>query len=460
MTAGDKVPSPPSTTGDADAGAGAGGRNSPRRPDGDVANRSWHAMLAAFKVPAFTWYWSGQLLSGVGTWSQSIALAWLVLDLTHSAVDLGTVTMLQFLPILAFALFGGVIADRFPRRQLLIATQVALTAEAVTLGLLVATHAVTLWEVGLIALAVGTTNALNNPAQQAFVPELVGRDLVADAVALNSVQFNSARMLGGAVGGLAIAAWGISGALFLNAASFAPILVVLAAIRPGHAVGHPTAGRTSALVELREGLSYALATVSIRRVVVLFAVIGLLGFNWQVAVPPVARFVLHRQAAGFGDLMAALGAGSLVAAVAVAHDQRATERRLVIGAVALGVTLVALGLSGSYGLSLAVLVLAGVAGVVTSVTANTRLQLLTPNRLRGRVMGIYVLLMGGTTPIGSFLLGEVAGHFGTGTALVVFGAATAGAVGLIGALRRHTARRSGDPDAQEAPPGTTIGARR
>ena len=382
-----------------------------------------------------------------------------MLDLTHSAVDLGTVTMLQFLPILAFALFGGVIADRFPRRQLLIATQVALTAEAVTLGLLVATHAVTLWEVGLIALAVGTTNALNNPAQQAFVPELVGRDLVADAGALNR-GFNSARMLGGAVGGLAIAAWGISGALFLNAASFAPIVVVLVAIRPGHAVGHPTAGRTSALVELRQGLSYALATVPIRRVVVLFAVIGLLGFNWQVAVPLVARFVLHRQATGFGDLMAALGAGSLVAAVAVAHDQRATERRLVIGGVALGVTLVALGLSGSYGLSLTLLVLAGVAGVVASITANTPLQLLTPDRLRGRVMGIYVLLMGGTTPIGSFLLGEVAGHFGTGSALVVFGAATAAAVGLIGAMRRHAARRAGDPDAPVAPPDTTIGAGR
>jgi len=304
---------------------------------------SWRAMLSAFHVPAFTWYWSGQLLSGIGTWSQSIALAWLVLDLTHSAVDLGTITMLQFLPILAFALFGGVIADRLPRRQLLVATQIALTLEALTLGLLVATHAITLWEIGVMALAIGTTNALNNPAQQAFVPELVGRDLVADAVALNSVQFNSARMLGGAVGGVAIAVWGISGALFVNAASFAPIVVVLLVIRPSHVARHPVDAHTSAVTDLRRGLSYALATVSIRRVVVLFAIIGLLGFNWQVAVPLVARFVLHRQATGFGDLMAALGAGSLVAAVAVARDQRASERRLVTGGIALGVALVALG---------------------------------------------------------------------------------------------------------------------
>jgi MFS family permease len=414
----------------------------------DRASASWRVALAAFRVPAFAWYWSAQLLSGIGTWSQSIALSWLVLDLTHSAVDLGTVTMLQFAPILAFALLGGVVADRLPRRGLLIVTQVALTTEAVFLGALVATHVVTLWEVSLIAVAVGTTNALNNPAQQAFVPELVGRDLVADAVALNSVQVNTARMLGGAVGGVAIAVWGISGALFLNAASFAPIVAVLIAIRPAHVAWQPPTREATALSELRQGLAYALSTVSIRRVVVLFAVVGLLGFNWQVAVPLVARFVLHRQATGFGDLMGALGAGSLAAALAVARSQRPSERRLTFGAVALGGALVVLGLSRSYPLSLVVLVGAGAAGVVASVTANTRLQLLAPDHLRGRVMGIYILLMGGTTPVGSFLLGELAGHVGTGAALVCFGAATALAVGLISVLRWHTAGRR---DGGEAP---------
>jgi MFS family permease len=410
-------------------------------------------MLAAFSVQAFAWYWSGQLLSGIGTWSQSIALSWLVLDLTHSAVDLGTVTMLQFLPILAFALFGGVIADRLPLRQLLFATQIALASEAIALGLLVATHTVTLWEVGLIAVAVGTTNALNSPAQQAFVPELVGRTLVADAVALNSVQVNTARMVGGAVGGLAIAAWGIAGALFLNAVSFVPIVVVLLIIRPVHIVARPRGSGGTALSELRQGLSYAFATTSVRRVVVLFAIIGLFGFNWQVAVPLVARFVLHRQATGFGDLMAALGAGSLLAAVAVTRNQRASEGRLIVGGLALGATLVALGVSRSYPFSLVILGLAGVAGVVASITANTRLQLLTPNHLRGRVMGIYVLLMGGTTPVGSFLLGELAGRFGTGTALVVFGALTTGTVGVIGTIRRRAGSQAGHPATAGERPG-------
>jgi len=417
--------------------------SSPPAPlDASLTEVSWRSMVAALRVHAFAWYWAGELLSGIGTWSQAVAQAWLVLDLTHSAVALGTITMLQFLPVLAFALVGGVIADRVDRRQLLVATQIALTAQAVTLGVLVAAHVVTLWEIGLLAVALGTTNALNNPAQQAFVPELVGRDLVADAVALNSVQFNAARMLGGAVGGLAIAAWGIEGALFLNAASFLPIVGVLAAIRPAHvAVRSGSSGR-SGISELRQGLGYALRTTPVRRVVALFAVVGLLGFNWQVAVPLLARFVLHRSVTGFGDLMAAIGAGSLLGAVALARDRRATEGRLTVGGVALGALLVALGLSRSYPVSLVLLGLAGVAGIVCSITANTRLQLLTPDHLRGRVMGIYVLLMGGTTPIGAFLLGELAGHLGTGVALVIFGATTVAAVGAIG-LRRARATPGG-----------------
>ena len=417
--------------------------SSPPAPlDAGVAEVSWRSMVAALAVPAFAWYWASQLLSGIGTWSQAVAQAWLVLDLTHSAVALGTITMLQFLPVLAFALVGGVIADRVRRRQLLVATQIALTAQAVTLGVLVAAHVVTLWEIGLLAVALGTTNALNNPAQQAFVPELVGRDLVADAVALNSVQFNTARMLGGAVGGLAIAAWGIDGALFLNAASFLPIVGVLAAIRPAHGVARSGLSQRSGFSELRQGLAYALQTTPVRRVVALFAVVGLLGFNWQVAVPLLARFVLHRSVTGFGDLMAAIGAGSLLAAVALARDRRATEGRLTVGGVALGGVLVALGFSRSYPVSLVLLGLGGIAGIVTSITANTRLQLLTPDHLRGRVMGIYVLLMGGTTPIGAFVLGELAGHLGTGVALVIFGATTALAVGAIG-LRRARATPGG-----------------
>ncbi|MHB1593003.1 MAG: MFS transporter [Streptosporangiaceae bacterium] len=396
---------------------------------------SWRSMVAALRVPAFAWYWSGQLVSVIGTWSQVVAVSWLVLDLTHSAVALGTITLLQTLPMLVFALPGGVIADRVPRRQLLIVTQVALAAQAIALGLLVVLHLVTIWEIGLLSVVLGTANALNGPAQQAFVPELVGRELVPDAVALNSVQFNTARMIGGAVGGLAVAAWGVSGALFFNAATFLPILVVLMVIRSAHAVTRP-AVHASMLADLRAGLSYALRTAPVRRVVLVLGVVGLLGYNWQVAVPLIARFMLHRQVTGYGLLMSALGAGSLVAAIMLTRDQRASEHRLMTGAVALGAVLMALGLSYSYVASLVLLAVGGLAGLVATITANTRLQMLTPDELRGRVMGIYVLLMGGTTPVGAFAFGEIAGHLSTGDALIAFGATTVVTVGAIW-LRRH-----------------------
>lgn len=401
-------------------------------------------MVAALRVPAFAWYWSGQLVSVIGTWSQVVAVSWLVLDLTHSAIALGTITLLQTLPILAFALPGGVIADRVPRRRLLIATQVALAAQAIALGLLVALHLATLWEIGLLSFVLGTANALNGPAQQAFVPELVGRDLVPDAVALNSVQFNTARMIGGAAGGLAVAAWGVSGALFFNAATFLPILAVLMVIRAAHPAP-PPAARASVLADLRAGLGYALRTKPVRRVVLVLGVVGLLGYNWQVAVPLIARFMLHRQVTGYGALMSALGAGSLAAAILLARDQRASEHRLMAGAVALGAVLVALGLSYSYPASLALLAVGGFAGLVATITANTRLQMLTPDELRGRVMGIYVLLMGGTTPIGAFAFGEIAGHLSTGDALITFGTTTVLTVGAIWLHRRATTRHPRAP---------------
>lgn len=417
-------------------------------PSGDSTTGASRDMLAALRVPAFAWYWGGQLLSNIGTWSQTLAQAWLVLRLTRSPVALGTVTMLQFLPVLALALVGGVVADRLPRRQLLVGTQVALALQAAALGALVATHVVTIVEVGALALLLGATNALNNPAQQAFVPELVGNDLLADAVALNSAQFNTARLVGGAVGGLAIAAWGVSGALFLNAASFLPIVGVLLAVHPAHLTARSARVHRPAVLELKRGLAYAWANVPVRRVVAIFGVVGLLGFNWQVAVPLIARFLLHRSATGFGDLTAALGAGSLLAAIALARFSGASEHRLVAGGLGLGAVLVALGLSRWYWASLALLAVGGLAGITASVTANTRLQLLTPEHLRGRVMAIYVLLTGGTTPLGAFVLGEIAGHLGTGAALESFGAGTFLAVAALALARPSHPGAPGPPEAR------------
>ncbi|MDA8397762.1 MAG: MFS transporter [Actinomycetota bacterium] len=406
------------------------------------AEVSWRHMAGAFRVPEFAWYWASQLLSGMGTWSQAIAQAWLVMELSRSqsraAVWLGTITMLQFLPLLIFAPFGGVVADRVSRRRLLVVTQSAASLQALLLAVLVYAGSARLWQVGILAFLLGTTNAFNNPAQQAFIPELVGRPLVADAVALNSVQFNSARMIGGAVGGIAVAAWGISGALVMNAASFIPAILVLALIRPAHTLKRAQDKGEAVFAQLRTGFSYAISTAAVRRVVLLFGVASLVGLNWQVVLPLVARYIVHRQVTGFGTLMAAFGVGALIAAILLARDQRVSEQRLVIGGVALGFSLILLGWSHWYLLSLLVVAGGGAASIVVSVTANTRLQLLVPDNLRGRVMGIYVLLMGGTTPIGSYLLGQVSGGLGPAVGILAFGVATVVAVVAISLGHRRS----------------------
>jgi MFS family permease len=405
----------------------------------------WKARLGALRIPGFRWYWSSQLISGLGTWSQSVAQAWLVITLTHSesqaAVWLGTITMLQFLPFLLFAMIGGVVADRRSRRELLVLTQSLAAIQAIVLGALVATGSIRLWELGALAFALGTTNAFNNPAQQSFIPELVGREHVADAVALNSVQFNSARMLGAAIGGVTVALWGVAGTLFLNALSYLPAIAVLLWIRPAYASRRPAARQHSVVGELALGFRYVRQTPKVLRVVLIFGGASLIGLNWQVVLPLVSRFVVHQQATGLGALMAAFGVGSLTAAILLTQARQLTMRRLISGGVILGISLALLGWSHTYLLSLIVVAAGGAASIVLAVTTNTALQLFVPDQLRGRVMGIYVLLMGGTTPIGAYVFGAVSSRFGPEPTLIAFGLATSLIV-VLSSLHGATHRRS------------------
>jgi len=410
---------------------------------------------AAFAVPAYRRYWASQLVSGIGTWAQAIAQSWLVLQLTHSPVALGTITMLQFLPMLVFPLLGGVIADRFPRRRLLITTQTGALVQAVILAVLVWSGTVQYWEVGVLAFALGITNAFGNPAQQALVPEIVGRDLVGNAVALNSIQFNVARLVGGAIGGVLVATLGIAPTMFLNAASYLPAIAVLATLRPAHALSRSRSGaspgpRPAVAGEIAAGIRFALGTPPIRKTLALFGIVGLLGFNWGVALP-LLTVALGAGPTGFGALMAAFGGGSLVAGILLMRSREATERRLAVGGLALGVLLVLLGLSSSYAVSLALMFVAGIAGITATVTANTRLQLLTTDAYRGRVSSLFVLLRAGTTPIGALLLGGIAEVWSVQAGLLVFGVLTVlGLIGLLALDRGRAAR----PDDAGAPAGT------
>ena len=388
-------------------------------------------VYASLRVRNYRLFWISQLISLTGTWMQVLAQSWLVLSLTHSPQALGIVTMLQFLPLTLLVLFAGVIADRVPKRRFLVFTQSAAMLQALVLGILVTAGVVHLWHIYILAALLGLNNSFDNPTRQAFVPEMVGRDLVPNAVALNSALFNAARVVGPAIAGITIATIGIDGTFFLNAASFLPVIGALLLMRTRELQPVSRApAQADVLGQVREGLQFAFGSRRVLLIIILLAVIGTFGYNFTVALPLLAQFVLHVGSVGFGVMTSVLGIGSLAAALTMAYTHRATERQLLLGAGAFSLILILVGLSHWFVLSLFLLAVLGYAGITFTATANTRMQLSAPDHLRGRVMSLYVLLFVGTTPLGSFLLGQTADGLGVQTAIVLFGAISAIGVAL------------------------------
>ena len=367
-------------------------------------------------------FWIGQLISLSGTWMQTTAQAWLVLKLTNSSVALGTVTMLQFLPITVLTLFGGVLADRLPKRAVLFCTQVVAMAQALVLAALVLTNTVQLWQVYALALLLGVVNAFDNPTRQAFVSELVGKDQLRNAVALNSSLFNAARVMGPAAGGVIISTVGIGQAFLFNGLSFIPVLAGLALMRPKdfYATAHPP--RANVFRQVAEGVRYAVHTPDILLVLLTMAVVGTFGYNYTTILPLLARYVLGTGAVGLGVLTSAVGVGSLVAALAVASARRISQAVLLGAAMAFSILLLLVGLSSWLPLTLLLLGLMGAVGIVFTSSANTRLQLTAPGELRGRVMSLYFLLFAGTTPLGGLLVGVLAARLGVQPTVALMGA--------------------------------------
>jgi MFS family permease len=402
-------------------------------------------VFASLRVRNYRLFWTSQLISLTGTWMQVLGQSWLVLSLTHSPQALGIVTMLQFLPLTLLVLFAGVIADRVPKRRFLVFTQSAAMLQALVLGILVTTGAVRLWHIYILATLLGLNNSFDNPTRQAFVPEMVGKDLVSNAVALNSALFNAARIVGPAVAGITIATIGIDGTFFLNAASFLPVIGALLLIRT-HELQPASQAPAQANVfgQVREGLHFAFGSRRVLLIIILLAVVGTFGYNFTVALPLLAQFVLHVGSVGFGVMTSVLGIGSLAAALTIAYTNRASERQLVLGAGAFSLILILLGLSHWFVLSLFLLAMLGYAGITFTATANTRMQLSAPDHLRGRVMSLYVLLFVGTTPLGSFLLGQAADWLGVQSAIVLFGAISAIGV-AVGAIYGRRERPTTTP---------------
>ncbi len=367
----------------------------------------------------FRLLWGGQLVSQIGTWMQTTAQAWLVLQLTNSPFDLGFVTTLQFLPFMLLSLFGGLIADRFPKRTLLLTTQIIGLVQATIFAVLVATNTIQIWHIYGLAIIQGISNALDNPVRQAFAIEVVGRNDLVNAVALNSMQFNTARILGPAVAGLIIGQIGIAPTLFINAVSFLAAIIGLALMNPREFFTAPRKQHGSPVQQLREGLSYAWHTPMVLLALLTVAFIGTFGYNFNTVLPLLAGFVLKTDAYGFGALSSAFGIGSLIGATRSAFNDKVSARRLLLASASFSIILGLLAITPILWVTLLLLVALGFAGVIFGTTANSLVQLNTPDELRGRVMGLYTLLFIGSTPVGAFLIGSLSNFIGVSLTLLI-----------------------------------------
>jgi MFS family permease len=374
----------------------------------------------------FRVFWTGQLVSLVGTWMQSVAQGWLVFQLTNDPVALGIVAACQFVPVLIFGLFAGVFADTLPKRTALLGTQAAAGVLALILGLLEATGTVQVWHVYGLAIALGFVNALDMPVRQAFVVEMVGRKDVANAVALSSAAFNGARIVGPAIAGLVIGSIGIAACFFVNAASYVAVIVGLLMMHTDELV---CPGRTAMQRSVRgvadqlvEGLRYVRTTPNVFISIVVLGVVATVALNFSVTIPVLAKDVLGGGADTYGFLMAASGIGSLASALAIAFGQRPTMRLLLIGAGAIGASLILLGVSRWLPLSLLLMLVLGWGVIAMAATTNTLIQLSVPDALRGRVMSVYTTVFAGSTPFGGIFAGTLAALAGVGVALIAGGA--------------------------------------
>lgn len=397
----------------------------------------------AFQHRNYRLLWTGQTFSVTGTWMQSLALAWLILSLTDSAFDLALVGAFQFGPTLLLGLAGGLIADRFPKRAILLVTQAIMAVLAGILALLVATDLVQLWHVYVIALGTGIATAVDMPTRQSFVSELVPSDDLVNAVALNAALFNAGRVVGPALAGLILAFSSPAVCFGLNAASFlAPISSLL---RMRFASKPRAESGGSQFERLREGLGYVRSTPAVLLPICMVGLVATFGMNFNVWVPLLAKRELATGATGFGILMSALGVGSLFGALTLAFTGRRPRRNLMIlAAASLGSLEIILAIVGASGLHFiaAIPLLAGMGFCMSMAMslANATVQSSAPDHLRGRVMSVYMTVFMGTFPIGSLISGFASDQLGTPASIGIGGAIALSVAATIAAVGRRMVR--------------------
>jgi len=398
--------------------------------------------FAALAVPNYRRYIAGQSVSLIGTWMQMAAQSWLVLTLTGSATALGLIVALQTLPVLVLGPYGGVIADRVDKRRLMLALQMAMGAQALVLGVLTVTGAVRVWEIGVLAALLGLNNAFENPARQAFMLEMVGSETLRNAVTLNSVLVNVARVIGPAVAGVLIATVGEGVCFLVNAASFVPVVASLATLDRAAIFPSPPSGRAPG--QLAQGLRYVRETPELGVPLAMMALVGALAYEFQVSLPVMAREGLHVGATDYGFMTSAMGVGAVAGGLVVATRGRTGVAPLVLAASAFGVTLGLAALAPDLPVELVALALAGGASISFMSTGNSTLQLGAEPSMRGRVMSLWFVAFQGSTPVGGPIVGWVMAQMGARAGLGLGGVTCvlAALLGLL-AMRRLTARTLG-----------------
>ena len=362
--------------------------------------------FAALKIRNFRLYFIGQLISVSGTWMQSLAQGWLVLQITGSSVDLGIAVALQFLPILLFGSYGGLVADRNEKRRILYFTQSAAGILALILGVLTSTHHVHVDQVYVIALGLGVVNLFDVPARQAFVQEMVGRDLLANAVSLNSVLMNSGRLIGPGIAAAFIAIVGTAACFFANAGSFVAVLIALILMRKSEFLPMETVNREKG--QLRLGFKYAFENPLLRNVIIAVAMVGTFAYNFTVSLPLLSRVTFHEHSAGpYGVLMGAMGLGAVIGGLIVARRSRPTPKMLAYIMLGFGFFMTLAAFAPTITLAEIAMIPTGAFSIALIATANSLLQLNSSQQMRGRVMSLYSIAFLGTTPIGAPLVGLV-----------------------------------------------------
>jgi MFS family permease len=373
-------------------------------------------------VPNYRRYFAGQVVSLSGNWMQTVAAVWLILGLTGSGVAVGLTTALQFLPMLLFGAWGGLLADRFPKRRLLIATQALMALPALFLFAVTEAGVVAPWMVYLAVLAMGAVNAVDNPTRQSFVIEMVGADRVVNAVSLNSVIVQSARIVGPAIGGLLIAAFGVGPCFGVNALTFAAMILALWRMDPAQLRAAPPAGREPGAI--RAGLRYVRRTPALAVPLALMALVGVFGFNFQVVLPLLARFSFDGGAGAYAALVSAMGVGSVAGALVTGARGRTGPRLIAAAALAFGLSALLAAAMPALALEIPMLALLGAAAVTFAASINSSLQLAVEPAMRGRVMALYSVVFLGSNPIGGPLAGWISQAYDPRLALLL--AAVAG----------------------------------